>query len=219
ELSAATTTGLWLAPGAHVVHYPVRGSTEIAIVVVITAHEPCDGWSTAATSETVAAATASLNAPLRALIAAAPSWGVWSLYDLPSRSPWSRGRIVLLGDAAHPMLPFLAQGAVMALEDALSLAAVVTPVVRDGGPLQPALSAFEARRRSRVQQVIATARRNGTIYHLSGPAAFARDVVLRATPGHRLIEGYDWLYGHDPTRGPTNNAMAAPVAGAEAAGQ
>ena len=168
------------------------------------------GWTTVATSETVAAATASLAAPLRALIAAAPSWGVWSLYELPSRSPWSRGLSVLLGDAAHPMLPFLAQGAVMALEDSLSLAAAVAPAMRDGRPLQPALSAFEAQRRARVQRVIATARRNGTIYHLSGPAAVARDVVLRATPGRRLIAGYDWLYGHDPTTTTDHHDPTAP---------
>ncbi len=199
DLSAATTTGLWLARGAHVVHYPVRGGSEIAVVVVVTADAALDGWATATAPDTVIAATAGLAAPIRALIASASSWGAWSLYELSQTGlhyrHWSRGRIVLVGDAAHPMLPFLAQGAVMALEDALALAAMASDPMLS---VRDAFAAFEGARCDRVSRVVATARRNGQIYHLSGAVGFARDLVLRATPGARLIAAYDWLYGFDP---------------------
>lgn len=199
ELTAATTTGLWLAPGVHAVHYPVRAGTEIALVLVTSVAEPpAEGWDGSVANREIETLTAGLNGSLGALLCAADSWKSWGLYELPTLPRWHDGRIVLTGDAAHPMLPFLAQGAVMALEDALALATAVTASLRDGQPIETAFANFEAERRPRVRRVCETARRNGTVYHLSGASAFARDLVLRATPGQRLIAGYDWLYGHDP---------------------
>ena len=191
-LEAHTTTGLWLAPGAHVVHYPVRGGQEIAIVVVVASPAlAATGWGLPAVATEVEAHVAKLAPDLRALVSAATDWGAWSLFELAPLATWSRGPVALLGDAAHPMLPFLAQGAVMALEDAVVLAEQLAGCDRVGD----AFAAYERARRSRVLRVTATARRNGLIYHLSGPAGFARDLVLQATPGARLLAGYDWLYG------------------------
>jgi len=200
ELTAATTTGLWLAPGVHAVHYPVRAGTEIALVLVTSvAVPPVEGWDGSVTTSEIETLTAGLNGSLSALLRAAEGWKSWGLYELPTLPRWHDGRTVLLGDAAHPMLPFLAQGAVMALEDALALERAVTACLRDGQPIETAFAKFETARRDRVRRVSETARRNGTVYHLSGMAALARDLVLRATPGERLIAGYDWLYGYDPT--------------------
>jgi salicylate hydroxylase len=202
SLDATTLTGLWLAPGAHVVHYPVRGGAEIAIVVIVGGTATTRGWTNAATSAEVNTHSAKLAAPLRNLIGAADVWGGWGLHDLPRLTTWSRDRVVLLGDAAHPMLPFLAQGAVMALEDAVILADALPSVLPPGsGPdtIPAAFRAFETARRQRVYRVTEAARRNGTIYHLAGLSALARNTVLRATPGARLIAGYDWLYGHETT--------------------
>lgn len=196
ELACDRITGLWLASGLHAVHYPVRGGAEIALVVVVAGREARPGWDATAFPGEVRALASGLAPSLTALISAAPAWGVWSLYELARLPRWSRGRIGLLGDAAHPMLPFLAQGAVMALEDAVVLA---RSILKAGDPrsFAGALEAYERERRSRVQRVVDAARRNGMIYHLSGVAAAIRNVTLSATGGARLIRGYDWLYGFD----------------------
>ena len=194
-LDAATRTNLWLAPGSHVVHYPVRGGRDIALVVIVTETTPSPGWATVASADEVRRHGLRFPAPLRDLLSVAPSWGAWGLHEVTPLHTWTRGPVALLGDAAHPMLPFLAQGAVMALEDAVVLADCLARARCDGLGIARAFAGYEAQRRSRVGRVVTAASRNGTIYHLSGPAAFARDLVLRATPGPRLLAGYDWLYG------------------------
>ena len=108
--------GLWLSPAGHVVHYPVRGGTEIAVVVI--AHEAWQGpeWDAEADSPLLARLAgfhASLTDSWRR-----PAWRKWALYWLAAAAGLVRGRITLIGDAAHPMLPYLAQGGVLALEDA-----------------------------------------------------------------------------------------------------
>ena len=114
-----------------------------------------------------------------------------------SRAPmssWSQGRVSLLGDACHPTLPFLAQGAVMALEDAEALGGAL-----DQGPsIKHAFDAYELVRRERKRRVQAAAARNGWIYHLNGPAAMARNLTLRTMPGSTMMASLDWLYGQRP---------------------
>ena len=124
-----------------------------------------------------------------------PAWRKWSLYECPVPAHYAKGGIALLGDAAHPVLPFLAQGAVLALEDASVAAAEIamTP-----GDIPSALLRYEFNRRARVMRVQATSRRNGQIYHMSGLMAAARNGVLRTIPPERLMAGYDWLYGWTP---------------------
>jgi salicylate hydroxylase len=102
-----------------------------------------------------------------------------------------RGPIALIGDAAHPVLPFLAQGGVMALEDAM----VVADAMRRFTDVAAAFKWYQQRRRPRAMRVARASRRNGRIYHLSGPQAAARNLVLRNMPPQRLMGRYDWLYG------------------------
>jgi salicylate hydroxylase len=102
------------------------------------------------------------------------------------------GRIALLGDAAHPVMPFLAQGGVLALEDAVVLARVLASGVHAA---PDALQDYQRLRCARAERIAAASRRNGRIYHLGGLAAAARNASLRLIPGQRLMAGYDWIYG------------------------
>jgi salicylate hydroxylase len=103
-----------------------------------------------------------------------------------------RGRIALLGDAAHPVLPFLAQGGVLALEDAVVLARALDQA---GGDVARGLRDYERRRRSRVLRVARASRLAGRIYHMSGALAFVRNAVLARAGPERMMAAYDWLYG------------------------
>ena len=109
-------------------------------------------------------------------------------------TPWlaQAENLALLGDAAHPVLPFLAQGAVLALEDASVLA---HELARDGNSVSEALARYEDKRHARALRVQSASRRNGRIYHLSGALAKARDTVLRKSPATLFMRQYDWLYG------------------------
>jgi salicylate hydroxylase len=104
-------------------------------------------------------------------------------------------RIALLGDAAHPVLPYLAQGGALAIEDAAELAVQL----RRSRDVAPALSAYEKARLARVRRVQREARRNGRIYHLPGPLALGRDFVLGRSDPAALADRYTWLYGWQPT--------------------
>ena len=188
----ATGIGLWLGAGVNVVHYPVRGGTEIAVVVIAAESWRETGWDLEADQSALAASLGRLHASLAGPLAAAAAWRKWALHELPALPRWSVGRTTLIGDAAHPMLPHLAQGGVLALEDALVLADCVRT---HGDDEAHAFHAFETMRRARAARVQAASRRNGRVYHLAPSLAWARNAVLRLATGTRLMASYDWLYG------------------------
>jgi salicylate hydroxylase len=187
-------SNLWLGPGAHIVHYPLRGGTVVNVVAVLDADANApvlgDGWSTPGDPGFLARRFSAFAEPLRALIAAAPDWRIWPLVEGSALPRWSAGRVALLGDAAHPMLPFLAQGAAQAIEDAaaLGLALASEPDIERG------LDTYQTMRRARADRVQRESRAQGTIYHLAGPAALARDLAMRALGGRNLLARYEWLY-------------------------
>ncbi len=183
---------IWLSPGAHVVHYPVRAGREIAVVVIADGQAHFDGWASTVPAEAVAAQVRSLAPVLRDFLGHGQLWRAWALQSLPPLQNWTDGRMTLLGDAAHPVMPFLAQGAVLALEDAVVLAQHLSG---DGRSVGEHLDAFARARRTRAARVASASIRNGRIYHLSGPMALARNAVLRTAPPQRLMAHYDWLYG------------------------
>ena len=189
---AMPVTGVWLGRDAHVVHYPVRGKREIAVVAIVDEAAPREGWGGAIESHIVLKRLSGFARELYAFLARGQEWRVWSLYDPPPLPAWSQGRVGVIGDAAHPILPFLAQGGAMAIEDAETLADMLAHGLDDPAG---ALVQFEAVRRARVLRTQAASRRNGRIYHLSGVTGFARDAVLRVAPGRLLMAQYDWLYG------------------------
>jgi 2-polyprenyl-6-methoxyphenol hydroxylase-like FAD-dependent oxidoreductase len=191
-LLASPVVGLWLRPGVNVAHYPVRGGSEIAVVVI--AREAWTGkeWDAEADKAALAKVLAGFHASLAEPLSAAATWRKWGLHRLAPLPSWSAGRVALIGDAAHPMLPHLAQGGVLALEDAIVLADCLA--ARPGDEAQ-AFTEFEAKRRRRTARVQAMSRLNGRIYHLPPPMSWARDAVLRLLPGEWLMSRYDWLYG------------------------
>jgi salicylate hydroxylase len=192
---AATDVGLWLGAGANVVHYPVRAGTEIAIVVIAREAWPAGGGDVAVAGARALSVLAAFHPALTEALAAAPEWRKWSLHLLAKRPRWCMGRIGLIGDAAHPMLPHLAQGGALALEDALVLGALLG---EEGADVAASFRRFEAERRGRAQSIAAHSHRNGVIYHLGPPLAWARNGVLRLLPGAWLMAGYDLIYGWRP---------------------
>jgi salicylate hydroxylase len=185
--------GLWLGPRAHLVHYPIRGGETVNLVAVTEDPTPREGWSRKGDAERLAAAFAGWSESARELLASVAEWRLWSLFDRDPSSGWTNGAATLLGDAAHPMLPFLAQGAAMAIEDAAILARELA-----GAPpsnITEALRRYERARFERTARVQREARRNALTYHAPWPFAAARDLFLSASAGDNLLERYDWLYG------------------------
>ncbi len=189
---------LWLGDKAHLVHYPLRSGAVINVVAVVEDKVAIDWtadiWSQAGDANEIQARFATWHAEARTLIAAAREWREWPLVDLDPLPEWTAGRVALLGDAAHPMLPFLAQGAAQAIEDAAMLGAMLSP----NSPIESCLAAYAAARRPRANRVQAFSRRQGHIYHLGEPMVFFRDLVLRTTGGRQLLGHYDWLYRTRP---------------------
>jgi salicylate hydroxylase len=178
-----------------VVHYPVNAGRDIAMVVIADSATQ-ESWDAPASSETVRGRIRGLAAPLQSLIEGAHDWRCWMLADAPRLERWTTGRAALLGDAAHALPPFLAQGAVMALEDAVTLASELANT-RDG--IEASLRTYERARRDRVARVAEASRRNGQIYQMHGPAALARNAVMRLASPSRVMSRFDWLYGWRPT--------------------
>lgn len=191
-ISLADTT-IWLRPKAHVVHYPVRGGSELALVAIFDDADLGESWAHDVAPGTIAERAHALPASLRDLLLTPTQWRKWSLYKPAGPIHWVQNRIALIGDAAHPPLPFLAQGGVMALEDAAVLASLLDGA--DARDLPARLADFERHRRPRTTRVMEASARNGRAYHLDGFMRRARNAVLATTPPHLFMRQYDWLYG------------------------
>jgi len=188
---------VWMGPNAHLVAYPISGARQINVVAVVPGTWNRPGWSAPGEPGEIKNAFASSRwpGPARMMVSAVDEWRKWALFTLPDGSEWTDGAIALLGDAAHAMLPFAAQGAGMAIEDA----AVLAGCLSEGPPenasaIPPALKRYAGLRRARVMRVQRAARRNGMIYHLSGAAAYARDLAIRAMGAKRMLARQDWIY-------------------------
>ncbi len=188
----ASSIGVWWGRDVHVVHYPVHSGQYLNLVVLSehSAARAVPGWASPASAATVLASVQGACAELKDLLGAASAWYSWHLYDRPAARSWVQGHVALMGDAAHPMLPYLAQGAAMALEDAQALA----DCTQAGEDWAGALGAYEQQRKSRCERVVATARRNARIFHLGWPWALARNAVLTLQGTQTL--GMPWLYGY-----------------------
>ncbi|UGV27314.1 FAD-dependent oxidoreductase [Rhodopseudomonas boonkerdii] len=186
---------LWMGPRAHLVVYPMSAGTRINMVAIIPGEPLAPGWNAPGARDDIDLhfSRARWPANARAMIAAIDNWGRWPLYTMPDGGAWHSGRIALIGDAAHAMLPFAAQGAGMAIEDATTLAQCLGET-ESNDELPAALARYTALRRPRVTRVQRTARQQGQIYHLQGPMAFARDTVMRLLGPRRLQARQDWIY-------------------------
>ena len=194
-------TGVWLLANAHIVKYPIEGGDTVALVIIAAQAQPDAGWDSPVDVEQLMRALGDLDDDLRVSLAAARAWRRWSLYDPKPMAAWTRGRCALIGDAAHPILPFLAQGGAMAIEDGYVLGQMIAD--NAGTPPAPIWQAFEAERRQRVGQIQRASRANGRIFHLDGLAAAARNLAMKSAPPTLLMQRYDWVYGwrYDATAG------------------
>ncbi len=195
----SASTHLWLGPSAHLVHYPLSGGTLINVVATTSAMAKrlvagdYDAASDDADSQRhLAQSFENFSKEAKQLLAAVTSWRMWPLFDAAPLSCLAHGHIAFAGDAAHPMVPFLAQGACQAIEDAGALAASFKR-----HPQQPreALAAYNGLRLARASRVQAASRRQATIYHLSGFPAQARDLAIQTLGPMGMARGLDWLYG------------------------
>jgi salicylate hydroxylase len=187
---------LWMGPNAHLVTYPISGARQINVVAVVPGTWNRPGWSAPGAIAEIKNAFGSSRwpGPARMMIGAVDDWQKWALFTIPHGSGWTEGAIALLGDAVHAMLPFAAQGAAMAIEDAAVLAKCLGGVGENSAGIPAALKRYARLRRSRVARVQRAARSAGRIYHLTGPAAFARDLTIRAMGPQRMLARQDWIY-------------------------
>ena len=197
----STQVTAWLGPRLHAVHYPVRRGELLNLVVIVHGPAPHDleSWDHAANATDLEAALAdtcgALQDMVRGVAATGHGWRLWPLCDrarLDSAAQMAQGLVALLGDAAHPMPPYLAQGAGMAIEDAAQLQRALAMHDMDV-PLR--LRRYALNRWERAGRVQARSQRNGRIFHATGPVRWARDLSLRLM-GERLLD-VPWLYRGD----------------------
>ena len=188
----AHDVGLWLAPKAHLVHYPVRGGKALNVVAVIDGDWEHEGWNAEGDPNELLTHFDRWAAQPLALLRQAAAWRKWALVDLPPLERWHSGRTVLLGDAAHPVLPFLAQGGALAIEDAAALAHAHE---QSNWHPEKAFDDYQAMRQARSQRVQCQSKRMGAVYHMRGVPRWSRDLTLWASPPAMLLKRFDWLYG------------------------
>jgi salicylate hydroxylase len=188
---------LWLGDDAHLVHYPVKGGRIINIVAITADSWNAAGWSEPASRvELLPRLSAQRWAPQAlAMVNLPEAWLKWALYEHRPLTKWSKGPVALLGDAAHPMMPFLAQGAAMAIEDA---AVVAECLARTPDDPDNALRTYGSVRRGRASRVQRSAARNGDLYHFAGIRGTLRNAAMRVMGGRLLLRHYDWLYDWRP---------------------
>ena len=188
---------LWLGLGAHLVHYPVKAGRLINIVAIV--HDDWNeyGWNASGERTEIMRHFSGFawDDSARSLVALPERWLKWALYDRAEPFRGGNGAVTLIGDAAHPMLPFLAQGAGMAIEDASVLAAMLAEY---GDDPADALRAYEGARWHRTYRAQQASRRQSRIYGMSGPEALIRNLAMRAMGGEKLLRRYDWLYSWKP---------------------
>jgi salicylate hydroxylase len=192
---------VWMGPRLHVVHYPVRAGQWLNLVAIVQGVKPdpalAQDWDHAGHTQTLMQAMGAVGADLHERLASVPTWRQWALHDrapLIGTSQMAQGLVALLGDAAHPMRPYLAQGAGMAIEDAQVMAQCLST---GREPVTAQLQAYAAQRWARNARVQARALRNGRIFHAQGALALGRNLSMQFM-GARVMD-VPWLYGQGPS--------------------
>jgi salicylate hydroxylase len=187
----------WLGPNMHAVQYPVRAGEWLNVVVFVNGDVPSDfqNWNHSANAADLSSHLVGCASALQDVVKAAPNWRLWVMHDRPPMHgphQMAQGRVALLGDAAHPMRPYLAQGAGMAIEDAAELGLALNGATSQAVP--EALQRYAAKRWQRNARVQARALRNGQIFHATGPVRWGRDAAMKLM-GEKLLD-MPWLYGY-----------------------
>jgi salicylate hydroxylase len=196
ELNLETRMQRWMGPGKHFVHYYVQGRRLLNFVCLVEQDTwTSESWTERGDVAEARAAYQGWHPQVRAILDAQQEIFVWALLDRAPLPRWSIGRVTLLGDACHPMLPFMAQGAAQAIEDGATLAAILE---RDGANIPAALRAYEAVRLPRTARIQALATASKTRFHLpDGPAQQERDAQMASDAADWSLKQSAWIYGHD----------------------
>jgi salicylate hydroxylase len=183
---------LWAGPNCHLVHYPLRGGEQYNLVVTFHSRER-EEWGVREGSQAEVLSYFEGIAPRpRQLLDRPTSWKRWATADRDPVDRWGRGRATLLGDAAHPMLQYMAQGACMALEDAVTLREAITACDME---IEAGLRLYESRRIVRTARVVYASREMGRIYHARGVERLVRNSLWKDRTPERHYDALEWLYG------------------------
>jgi salicylate hydroxylase len=183
---------IWAGEKTHLVHYPLRSGEITNLVAVFHSNRCEEGWDSYGDPAELRQRFAGTCSEVQTMLAKIEDWRMWVLCDREPIKNWSRGRMTLIGDAAHPMLQYLAQGAGMAVEDAVCLA---DKVVERRGDYAAAFLDYQAARYLRTGRVQIMARVYGEVYHAAGVVREVRNQWLGARTPQQGMAGMDWLYG------------------------
>ena len=208
-LDLPSESQLWLGPGKHFVHYPVQDARLVNFVCLIDRDVwTKESWIEPGDVADALAAYAGWHAQVRSIISAVNETFVWGLFDRPPLQRWSVGRVTLLGDACHPMLPFMAQGAAQAIEDAATLAAVLAQSAAD---VPQALHRYESLRLPRTARIQTIAAGNKMRNHLpDGPQQRERDARMASGAADWSIGASTWVYEHDAAAAAETGSLGLP---------
>ncbi len=183
---------VWAGPNCHLVHYPLRGGEQYNVVVTFHSRQP-ETWSVSEGSQAeVLSYFDGIAARPRRLLHLPKSWKRWATADRKPIEHWTHGRATLLGDAAHPLLQYLAQGACMALEDAVTLGRALAACDDD---IDAGFALYQRARVARAARVVLMTREMGRIYHAHGVERLVRNDLWRDRTPERFYDALEWLYG------------------------
>jgi salicylate hydroxylase len=196
DLALEVTAQVWMGPGRHFVHYFVRDRSLVNFVAIVEQDTwTRESWTDRGDLADALAAFEGWHPHVRAILSAVDETFIWALFDRAPMPRWSVGRVTLLGDACHAMLPFMAQGAAQAIEDGATLAACLA---RAGSDIPGALRRYERQRIARTSRLQAMSAGNKTRFHLpDGPEQLERDARKAAGSTDWSFDAVAWIYEHD----------------------
>jgi salicylate hydroxylase len=183
---------IWVGPNCHLVHYPLRGGEQYNVVVTFHSREPEQWGVTEGSPEEVQSYFQGICPKARQLIDLPRSWKRWATADREPIANWTFGRATLLGDAAHPTTQYMAQGACMALEDAVTLGEALR--VHDNH-FAKAFELYQRSRIARTARIVLSSREMGRIYHAKGVERLVRNDLWKGRTPERFYDALEWLYG------------------------
>ena len=183
---------IWVGPNCHLVHYPLRGGEQYNVVVTFHSRQQEEWGVTEGSREEVQSYFQGICAKARQLIDLPKSWKRWATADREPIGQWTYGRATLLGDAAHPTTQYMAQGACMAIEDAVTLGEALRVHKNDWAQ---ALDTYQRARVARTARIVLSSREMGRIYHAKGVERLVRNDLWRGRSAERFYDAMEWLYG------------------------
>ncbi|MCW5670251.1 MAG: 3-hydroxybenzoate 6-monooxygenase [Hydrogenophaga sp.] len=183
---------IWVGPNCHLVHYPLRGGEQYNVVVTFHSREAEEWGVKEGSKEEVQSYFQGISPKARQLIDLPKSWKRWATADREPIGQWSYGRVTLLGDAAHPTTQYMAQGACMAIEDAVTLGEALRVNHND---FEKAFDLYQRSRVARTARIVLSSREMGRIYHASGVERLVRNDLWRGRSAERFYDAMEWLYG------------------------